>query len=85
MNCPWINKDYLIVFYCIRHLIAWKRGSKFYFFYAILLKYKILLLQSFSEFFLFVDWRTMMYVLGNYQEKTDFDSSSGHLQALFTK
>jgi len=53
--------------------------------YAILLKYKILLLQSFSEFFLFVDRRTMIYVVGNYQEKTDFDSSSGHLQALFIK
>ena len=54
-------------------------------FYAILLKYKTLLLQSFSEFFLFVDRRTMIYVVGNYQEKTDFDSSSGHLQALFIK
>ena len=53
-------------------------------FYAFLLKYKILLLQTFSEF-LFVDWRTMIYVVGKYQEKTDFDSSSGHLQALFNK
>ena len=53
-------------------------------FYAVLLKYKILLLQTFSEF-LFVDWRTMIYVVGKYQEKTDFDSSSGHLQALFNK
>ena len=85
MNCPWINKDYRIVFYCIRNLIGWKRGSKFYFFFAILLKYKILPLQSFSEIFLFVDRRTMMYVVGNFQEKTDFDSSSGHLQALFIK
>ena len=48
-------------------------------------KYKILLLQTFIEFFLFVDRRTMMYVVGQYQEKTDFDSSSGHLQALFIK
>ena len=54
-------------------------------FFAILLKYKILPLQSFSEIFLFVDRRTMMYVVGNFQEKTDFDSSSGHLQALFIK
>ena len=53
-------------------------------FYAVLLKYKILLLQTFSEF-LFVDRRTMIYVVGKYQEKTDFDSSSGHLQALFNK
>lgn len=53
-------------------------------FYAFLLKYKILLLQTFSEF-LFVDRRTMIYVVGKYQEKTDFDSSSGHLQALFIK
>ena len=53
-------------------------------FYAFLLKYKILLLQTFSEF-LFVDGRTMIYVVGKYQEKTDFDSSSGHLQALFNK
>ena len=53
-------------------------------FYAFLLKYKILLLQTFSEF-LFVDRRTMIYVVGKYQEKTDFDSSSGHLQALFNK
>ena len=51
-------------------------------FYAFLLKYKILLLQTFSEF-LFVDRRTMIYVVGKYQEKTDFDSSSGHLRALF--
>ena len=54
-------------------------------FYAFLLKYKILLLQMFSEFFLFVDLRTMIYVVGKYQEKTNFDSSSGHLQALFVK
>ena len=54
-------------------------------FYAVLLKYKILLLQTFSEFLLFVDRRTMIYVVGKYQEKTDFDSSSGHLQALFIK
>ena len=54
-------------------------------FYAILLKYKILFVQSFSEFFLFVDRRTIIYVAGNYQEKTDIDSSSGHLQALFIK
>ena len=54
-------------------------------FYGFLLKYKILLLQTFSEFFLFVDRRTMIYVVGKYQEKTDFDSSSGHLQALFNK
>ena len=54
-------------------------------FYAFLLKYKILLLQSFNEFFLFVDRLTMIYVVGKYQEKTDFDSSSGHLQALFIK
>ena len=54
-------------------------------FYAFLLKYKILLLQTFSEFFLFVDRRTMIYVVGKYQEKTDFDSSSSHLQALFNK
>ena len=53
-------------------------------FYAFLLKYKILLLQTFSEF-LFVDRQTMIYVVGKYQEKTDFDSSSGHLQALFNK
>ena len=53
--------------------------------YALLLKYKILLLQTFSEFFLFVDRRTMIYVVGKDQEKTDFDSSSGHLQALFIK
>ena len=53
-------------------------------FYAFLLKYKILLLQTFSEF-LFVDRPTMIYVVGKYQEKTDFDSSSGHLQALFIK
>ena len=52
---------------------------------AFLPKYKILLLQTFSEFFLFVDRRTMIYVVGKYQEKTDFDSSSGHLQALFNK
>ena len=51
-------------------------------FYAFLLKYKILLLQTFSEFFLFVDRRTIIYVVGRYQKKTDFDSSSGHLQAL---
>lgn len=54
-------------------------------FYAFLLKYKILLLQTFIEFFLFVDRRTMIYVVGQYQEKTDFDSSSGDLQALFIK
>ena len=53
--------------------------------YAFLLKYKILLLQTLSEFFLFVDRRTMIYVVGKYQEKTDFDSSSGHLQAVFIK
>ena len=45
----------------------------------------LIFLQSLSEFFLFVDRRTMMYVVGKYQEKTDFDSSSGHLQALFIK
>ena len=54
-------------------------------FYAFLLTYKILLLQTYSEFFLFVDRRTMIYVVVKYQEKTDFDSSSGHLQALFIK
>ena len=53
-------------------------------FYAFLLKYKILLLQTFSVF-LFVDRLTMIYVVGKYQEKTDFDSSSGHLQGLFIK
>lgn len=40
-------------------------------FYVFLLKYKILLLQTFSEFFLFVDRRKMIYVVGKYQEKTD--------------
>ena len=53
-------------------------------FYAFLLKYKILLLQTFSVF-LFVDRLTMIYVVGKYQEKTDFNSSSGRLQALFIK
>ena len=38
------------------------------------------MLQTFIEFFLFVDRRTMIYVVGKYQEKTDFDSSSGYLQ-----
>jgi len=54
-------------------------------FYAFLLKYNVLLLQTLSEFFLFVDRRTMIYVVGKYQEKTDFDSSSSHLQAVFIK
>ena len=52
-------------------------------FLRLFTKIQILLLQTFIEFFLFVDRRTMINVVGKYQEKTDSDSSSGHLQVLF--